>query len=124
MLILLGMLIDPNRCPADKVGGKNGHGFLQVNGWFGTHFESMEIEDLFRFLDASLDGLASIVLAKPGGQIGCCRCLAEMCQGTVLEGLSRVITLDMALEGFYKKVPKYSDFLPPTCLFRNLYPYI
>ena len=78
MLIWLGMLIDPNRCPADKVGGKNGHGFLQVNGGFGTYFQPMEIEDLFRFLDASLDGLASIVLAKPSRQIGCHRCLAEV----------------------------------------------
>ena len=98
MLILLGMLIDPNRCPADKVGGKNGHGFLQVNSRFGTYFEPMEIEDLFRFLDARLDGLASVVLAKPGGQIGCHRCLAEVCQGTVLEGLSGVKTLQCDIE--------------------------
>jgi hypothetical protein len=35
------MLVDPDRCPADKVGSKNSHGFLQVKGWFGAHFQAM-----------------------------------------------------------------------------------
>jgi len=64
MLILLGMLIDPGGCPADEVGGENGQGFLQINGWFGAHFQAVEIENLFSFLDARLDGLASVVLAN------------------------------------------------------------
>src|SRR3990172_9540328 len=90
MLILLGVLVDPDRCPADEVGSENGHGFLQVNGRFGTHFQPVEIENLFGFLNASLDSLASIVLVNPGGQISCHSCLAEMCQGAVLLCLSGI----------------------------------
>ena len=74
-----GMLVDPDGYPTNKVGSGNGHGFLQVNGWFGTHFQAIEIEDLFGFFDTGFDRLASVVLAKPGRQSGCYRRNAEVC---------------------------------------------
>ena len=64
-----GTLLDPNRGPPDKVGGENGHGFLNINGWFRAHFQAIEVKNLLSFLDPRLNGLAMIVHAEPGRQI-------------------------------------------------------
>ena len=60
-----GMLLDPYGCPANKVGGENSHGFLQIDRGFGTDFQTIEIKNLFGFLDACLNGLTRIVTIEP-----------------------------------------------------------
>jgi hypothetical protein len=45
------------RRPTDEVGGEDHATLLQVNGWLGTHFDVVQAEDLFAFLNPSLDSL-------------------------------------------------------------------
>ena len=70
-------MLGPYGCPTDEVGCKIGHGFLQVDGRFGTHFQAMEEENLFGLFDPGFNGLADIVLAEPGFQVSCYRGVAE-----------------------------------------------
>ncbi len=83
--VWFGMLLDPNSEPTDEIGGKNRPGFLDVNGRFGAHLQTIEVEDLFGFLDPGFDGLAAIVSAKPGRQIFGYWGIPKVGQSAVLE---------------------------------------
>ena len=65
----------------------------EVDGWFGTHLDMMQVENLFALFDTGFDGLSAVVVCKPLGQVLGDRVGAKVEQGTVLDGLANVETL-------------------------------
>jgi len=61
--------LHPISCPTDEIGDKNHESLLKDNRRFGAHLDTVEIENLFGFLDSGFDGLAGIVMGEPCRQM-------------------------------------------------------
>ena len=88
----------PVRRPTNEIGGEYHESFLQVNGWLGPHLDAMKIEDLFGFFDTGFNGLATVVVGIPGGQVLGDRVAAKMEQSAVLEFLASMKAFERNVE--------------------------
>ena len=63
----LGALFrQPNGSETDEVGREEGEQFLELQGIARADFQVVDFEDLFAFAVGSFNGLAGIVIVKPG----------------------------------------------------------
>jgi len=96
---LRALLGQPTSSPAHKIGGEDRKLLLEKESRGRADLQVVHGEHIFAFLDARLDGLASIVTVKPAGEIGGNRIMAEVQQRAVPDGLAGVETLQGYVNG-------------------------
>jgi len=96
---LWALLGQPTSSPAYKIGGEDRKLLLEKESRGRADLQVVHGEHIFAFLDARLDGLASIVTVKPAGEIGGNRIMAEVQQRAVPDGLAGMETLQGHVNG-------------------------
>ena len=80
----------PVRSPANEIRREHDERLLKSDGWFRTHFEVVQGEDLLALFNPGLNRLPAVVLLEPTRQLLCHRLSTEVKQGAVLQGFAGV----------------------------------
>src|SRR5450759_4697199 len=82
---LLPLGLQPLRSPSNEIGREYDERLLKSDGWFGTHFEVVQVEHLLALFNPSLNRLPAIVLLEPPRQMLRHWLRTEMKQGALLQ---------------------------------------
>jgi len=85
------LLCQPECGEAHKVGGETGEVLLEQERLRRTDLEMVHLEDIFAFLDASLNGLTAVVAVKPAIQVSSGIIITEMHKHRVAYALADLV---------------------------------
>ena len=88
------MFGQPVSSETDEIGAEQNEMLLQAHGGQGTNFDVMSLEDLSCFFVARFDGLAGVVVVKPGWQV-----FGDLGRAKMHQARKRLFGLDRVARG-------------------------